>query len=371
MLQDPQMSIIIMDSFRLSEVNRFVQFLYMGTYKEEPDVEVSETQTEQYCSERGTIVHQFEELLKTKLTPVKDLPAAEQLSQSSTTLSPIGEGATFELSFLNNMHMSVIGSHYRFEKLVKHANEKIDNLLGMEYFDAEKLSQLPHIIEQTRKVTGDATIKEALAGAAAAHLDQLKTMDSFQKLSMISPFALSIMNKLLESGAKTIATAKQKLEKEKNDFVKDLEAEKAKLQSALDTERTSSQVILERQQADHAAKLHQLKEEHRQALAGAQSKYWPELVQARERITVLEKAHSNHKSELENTKSRHWPELVQARARIASYERTVDLLEDVDECRNHGCYYDQFGCSVEVPNPAVSEHPFILRCNNCRCKHPE
>ena len=267
--------------------------------------------------------------------------------------------------------MNAIAHHHAVQSLVQYANYKVGELLVSVHVD--HLPRLPRIIEEARHLTEDTDVRDLIVKTVATNIKDLVSMEGFQKLSMMSPFPLQ----LLEEVANT----------------NDLLAEKVKILLAeVMNARKEHKVKVETDNAAIESHMHQLREHYKKKRNDIQVQHQGETEVLKSKIVLLESQknssldaeRSRPRLELDELRARHAAELHNARncnnssselqtmkQRLSKYEETVDLLLDTDQCRNVSCLdQDGFGCKVDIPHPDVSRHPFILRCLACRCKHP-
>lgn len=319
--------------------------------------------------------------------------------------------------------MSGVGHTYGVASLATHANDRLKALLGKDCgLNDDQVSRLPKIFEEARNATGDTRVRDTMARVAAVNVRALMDKDSFREQPYMTVFLLELVkalthinDKVSERSSKQVANLKASLEdfkekqhsaieNERSRLSAEFHNDKVKLQATLATEKSKLQPQLESERQKFTTKAEDTAMKHYQELQDQKTKFQTQLESERTRFrTETEDAAASHRSELQQEKARSNPaglqgdvtrlrsemeilrkkhnseasnarkwyaELVDSRNEVASYENTVTMLADVDECRNHACYNDDFGCFVDTPNPEYSTYPFVLRCNACNCKHP-
>ncbi|EEU35270.1 uncharacterized protein NECHADRAFT_88094 [Fusarium vanettenii 77-13-4] len=296
-------------------------------------------------------------------------------------------------SLLCHVEVNAIGHCYKLPKLCDRATKYIQDIISSDEFPADIF---PYLAIAAHKSSEDAKLHDLVFSFAAEHVQILLNTTGFEKLATLPDFGLKLLQKTVTklqvnenqlaniqdqsvldqesidrlqqdlSGLRerfSAASAECELAIKKNS---DLAMERDNAQRALDEESKQKLAAVsgrDRIRQDYesertrAATLLSSRDSFQKALDTEKQNYaklWSERAALQQQMATLTTQH-NSVTEQRNT----------ARNEVAALQKKIGdllaILEKRDYCRNCG---NDFGCWIE---DVVTS--FILRCDNCRCRH--
>ncbi|KAJ4184932.1 hypothetical protein NW755_008846 [Fusarium falciforme] len=296
-------------------------------------------------------------------------------------------------SLLCHVEVNAIGHYYKLPKLCDRATRYIQDIISSDEFPVEIFS---YLAIAAHKSSEDTQLHDLVFSFAAEHVQILLNTTGFEKLMALPNFGLKLLQKTaakLQANENQLAKIQdqrvrdqenidrlqQNLSGLKDSFSAvstecdlatkknlDLVMERDSAQRALDKERKQKLAAVsgcDRIKQDYesertrAAALLSSRDSLQKALDTEKQNYaklWSERDALQQRMTALTTQHNSVTAQ-KNT----------ARNELAALEKKIDDLLDIvenrDYCRNCG---NDFGCWIEDVDTS-----FILRCDNCRCRH--
>ncbi|WAO87687.1 BTB domain-containing protein [Fusarium falciforme] len=295
-------------------------------------------------------------------------------------------------SLLCHVEVNAIGHYYKLPKLCDRATRYIQDIISSDEFPVEIF---PYLAIAAHKSSEDTQLHDLVFSFAAEHVQILLNTTGFEKLMALPNFGLKLLQKTVAKlqanenqlakiqdqrvrDQENIDRLQQNLSGLKDSFSAvstecdlatknlDLVMERDSAQRALDEERKQKLAAVsgcDRIKQDYesertrAAALLSSRDSLQKALDTEKQNYaklWSERDALQQRMTTLTTQHNSVTAQ-KNT----------ARNELAALEKKIDDLLDIvenrDDCRNCG---NDFGCWIEDVDTS-----FILRCDNCRCRH--
>ena len=302
-----------MDGFDPRTVQSFVEFLYTGDYTDPGAVdEEGALKSEQSGSsvdgvERGILC-----ILAIFISWSANKEEAEE--EEETDIQPNGPthggrgpvNSTAPHAILNHIFISSIAHVYKVDKLTQLANRRVETIVDDESSDKSWLKTLPAAAKATLERPVDGALRDIIATAVARNLAPIVQSPGFESLKTAPDFLMAVLRRCAWRFL-ALETAQGACKTEVDS-----------LRARLDASEAYAKAIRE--------KLDQ--EERKDAKARAAS------AEANGRAGDLQ-------------------------ARLDKMEKMVKILDVTQECRNCGVY---FACYID-------EEKWVLRCEECLCKH--
>ncbi|RSL44324.1 hypothetical protein CEP54_014732 [Fusarium duplospermum] len=296
-------------------------------------------------------------------------------------------------SLLCHVEVNALGQHYELPKLCDRANKYIQGIISTDGFPTEIF---PYLALAAHKSSEDDKLHGLIFFFAAEHVQTLLKTPGFEKVINLPNFGFNLLQmtaaKLETNETQLVEIQDQRVRDQEN--IDRLQQNLSGLEerfSAASAERDIANkknldLVMERESARHG-----LDEERKQKLAAVseRDRIRQDYESERTRAATLLSSRDSLQNAL-NTEKQNYAKLWSERATLqqqmttlttqhnnivvqknttngvltALEKKTDDLLDILDNreyCRNCG---NGFGCWIEDADTS-----FIVRCQNCRCRH--
>jgi hypothetical protein len=120
------------------------------------------------------------------------------------------EGASPRMDEMLLPHINVnsIADYYDIPELKRHANDRIRQILAMEWSG----KSFSNVLERVFESTADEPLHQIMVTAAVDHLEELIELEDFFKVKLLNTFATGVINGVIERMSAKLRTIQDELE---------------------------------------------------------------------------------------------------------------------------------------------------------------
>ncbi|KEY66228.1 hypothetical protein S7711_09254 [Stachybotrys chartarum IBT 7711] len=191
--KESQTGIVVIENFPPETVRCMVEFFYTGDYRVGPH------------KDEGILTHAFRQVVHTNVNLIRfaDISLPDTTGSGSGIPKQPSTGPSIP-SISQHVQINAIADYYNIQQLTKLANAKIRQL-NLDEWNAQEFIQAT---KETLSSTGDRSLHEVMALAAAQNISELLKFDEF--IELIGHFGADVLRHHIKQGTEEISELRLK-----------------------------------------------------------------------------------------------------------------------------------------------------------------